>query len=53
MMIPPLSTNEMMTDTRRERRKVKLMEEITIMNMKERIIEDAGLLNEISLICGD
>jgi hypothetical protein len=39
MKIPRLSMNEMMTDTGRVRRKVKRMEEITIMNMKERIIE--------------
>lgn len=44
MKIPQLSMNEMMTDTGRERRKVKIMEEITTTNMKEKITENAVFL---------
>jgi hypothetical protein len=41
MKILQLSMNKMMRGTGRERRKVKPMEEITIMSMKERITENA------------
>ena len=37
--IPQLNMNKMKTDTEMERRRMKLMPEITIMSTRERIIE--------------
>jgi hypothetical protein len=39
MKIPQLNTNRTKIDTEMERRKMKLMPEITIMSMRQRIIE--------------